>query len=126
MKWIYYNPNPENKNVGDCTVRAISKLLNIDWESAYLLLCKSGYYLCDMPNTFDVLEDVLKTNGYKRHFVKNTCPDCYTVRDFCEDYSEGSYIVFSESHVVCIVDGDYYDAWDSGDKTIYFYFSKED
>ena len=31
----YYNPNPEHKLVGDCVVRAISKLTNSDWDTTY-------------------------------------------------------------------------------------------
>lgn len=32
MSYIYYNPNPLNLSVNDCTVRAISKALAIDGE----------------------------------------------------------------------------------------------
>lgn len=28
MSYIYYNPNPDNKSVGDCTVRALTILFN--------------------------------------------------------------------------------------------------
>lgn len=35
MAFIYYNPNPMSRIVGDCAVRAISKALDIDWELAY-------------------------------------------------------------------------------------------
>ena len=28
MSFIYYNPNPERKLVGDCVIRAISKVTN--------------------------------------------------------------------------------------------------
>ena len=30
-----YNPNPKGKNVDDCTVRAMSKALDQDWETTY-------------------------------------------------------------------------------------------
>ena len=30
----HYNENPQGKNVGDCTVRAISKATGMDWDFA--------------------------------------------------------------------------------------------
>lgn len=35
MSFIYYNPNPERKLVGDCVIRAISKVTNQTWEDTY-------------------------------------------------------------------------------------------
>ena len=34
-RYRYYNINPKNKTVGDCTVRAISKAMGQDWETTY-------------------------------------------------------------------------------------------
>ena len=34
--YIEYNSNPENKLVGDCVVRAISKVTDQDWERTYM------------------------------------------------------------------------------------------
>jgi len=126
MEWVMYNPNPTNRHVGDCAVRATSKALDLSWEDAYLKLCVNGYVLGDIPNSNEVMSETLKQAGFERHFIENTCPDCYTVKDFCEDYPEGNYVVFSSGHVLCVKDGNYYDAWDSGDKPVYFYFSKEE
>ena len=33
--FVYANPNPDNKVVGDCVVRAISILLDMPWEEVY-------------------------------------------------------------------------------------------
>lgn len=46
----FYNPNPYEKNVGDCTVRAISKALEQDWYRTYLGLCIEGAVRGDMPS----------------------------------------------------------------------------
>lgn len=35
MSFIYYNSNPERKLVGDCVIRAISKVTNQTWEDTY-------------------------------------------------------------------------------------------
>ena len=38
-----YNPNPTGKNVGDCTVRALTKGLGRSWEEIYTALALQGY-----------------------------------------------------------------------------------
>lgn len=42
-----FNPNPANKSVGDCTVRAMCKLFNLDWLDAYDDLTNEGRLLMD-------------------------------------------------------------------------------
>lgn len=49
--FVYYNPNPAEKEVGDCVIRAIAKALNKGWEEAYIELCLKGYEMRDMPNS---------------------------------------------------------------------------
>ena len=48
--WKVFNPNPTKNRVGDCTIRALSKALEQDWETTYAALSAYGYSLCDMPN----------------------------------------------------------------------------
>lgn len=48
--WTHYNPNPAGRNVGDCTVRALSKALDQDWYTTYLGLCVEGGLMGDMPS----------------------------------------------------------------------------
>ena len=120
------NPNPKEKNVGDCTVRAISLALNQPWEDTYLGLCLKGYILCDMPSANDVWGSYLIDKGWEYHRLQETCPFCYTINDFCNDFPTGDYIVATGTHVVYIKDGMYYDAWDSGNKTPIFYFTKKE
>lgn len=123
----YYNPNPRNrKGVGDCTVRAVSKALGISWNTAYLDLCVQGYLLADMPSSNMVMNSYLHGNGFSKHVIDDSCPDCYTVSEFAEDHPHGTYILGTGTHVVAVVDGIYYDSWDSGDETPIYYYQKED
>ncbi len=124
--WKRYNPNPtQTARIGDCSVRAIAKALETDWEEAYILLSLNGYIMGDMPNSNTVINSVLKQNGFKRMDISNECPDCYTIKEFCKSFSEGRYVVGTGTHVVAIVNGDFYDSWDSGDEIVAYAWKKE-
>ena len=112
--WIKYNPNPVGRNVGDCTVRAVAKALNMGWEAAYIALVINGLQMADLPNSNAVSGATLRQHGFKRKAIESDCPDCYTVEDFCEDHPEGIFVLYCGGHVVTVESGSYYDAWDSG------------
>lgn len=124
--WKRYNPNPtQTARIGDCSIRAIAKALETDWEEAYILLSLNGYIMGDMPNSNTVINSVLRQNGFKRMDISNECPDCYTIKEFCKSFSEGRYVVGTGTHVVAIVNGDFYDSWDSGDEIVAYAWKKE-
>lgn len=120
----YTNPNPQGKNVGDCTVRAIALATEQDWNKVYLDLCIQGYMLSDMPSSNNVWMAYLANLGWAYQRLQDSCPFCYTVNDFCEDHPTGTYIVATGSHVIAIINGTLHDTWDSGDKVPMFYFEK--
>lgn len=72
----YYNPSPSGARVGDCAVRAVSKALGTDWETAYMLLSAKGYAMHDLPNANSVINSVLREYGFEREIIPNECPDC--------------------------------------------------
>lgn len=120
-----YNSNPVNNTVGDCTVRAISKTLDQDWEKTYIDLCLQGYIMCDMPSSNRVWGAYLKSKGYKRHLIDDDREN-YNVDAFCMEHPNGRYILAISGHVVAAVNGYYYDTWDSGDEVPVYYWYKED
>jgi len=124
--FINANVNPVSNLVGDCVVRAISYVTKQDWDTTYIGLCLQGYIMKDMPNSNNVWGVYLRARGFERGIIPNNCPDCYTVRDFCRDNPEGSFILATGSHVVAVVNGDYYDTWDSGDEVPIYFWSKGD
>lgn len=111
--WVYFNNNPCGRTVGDCSVRAVSKALNVDWESAYLMIAKAGFDMCDMPSSDSVWGAVLRQHGFFKRAIPNTCPDCFTAKDFCEEYPVGKYVLGFGGHVATVIDGNLYDSWDS-------------
>lgn len=126
MAHIFYNPNPEGKRVGDCVIRAISKLTNKDWESTYVAIAVQGFAMHDMPSANHVWGTYLHEHGYKRFVIPDMCPDCYTVKDFCIDNPVGKYLLAIGTHVVAVEDGNYFDTWDSGDEIPIYYWKKEE
>jgi hypothetical protein len=126
MAYKFYNPNPTGKMVGDCVIRGVAFLTDQDWESAYMSVVMQGYADHDMPSSNAVWEHYLKRQGYKRRVLPDTCPDCYTVKQFCKDHNHGSFLLSTGSHVIAVRDGDYYDAWDSGNEIPVSFWAKGD
>lgn len=124
--YIYKNPNPKNKIVGDCVIRAISIALDKGWRDIYTALCFQGLLLCDMPSSNGVWKTYLQNNGFSIGIIPNTCPQCYTVAEFASDNQHGTYILGTGTHTIVVKDGDYYDTWDSGQEVPVFYLYKEE
>lgn len=119
-----YNANPVARRGGDCTVRAISKLLDKSWDEVYCALCQYGRFCFDMPSANHVWGQYLKDQGYTRHIIPNTCPECYTVKKFANEHNVGRYILALDGHVVCVINGVYFDTFDSGDEVVLYYWRK--
>ena len=124
--WKPYNPNPEGRMVGDCTIRAITKATGKSWEEVYAGVVLDGFLLSDMPTANAVWGAYLKRNGFKRFLIDEDAPINYTVADFASDNPIGTYILALSGHVVTVVDGDWYDTWDSGGKTPLYYWQREE
>ena len=125
-RWRKYNPNPAGRAVGDCAVRAVAAALGVDWETAYSMIANNGFLMGDMPSSNSVWGAVLRQDGFYRHSLPNTCPDCYTMEQFAEDHPEGIYVVGTGNHVATIKDGLIWDAWDSSNETPIYYWHKEE
>lgn len=123
--YIESNKNPLNKRVGDCVIRAISTTENTDWDDTFLDLMLKSFEMKDIPSSNYVWSAFLKDLGYSRYVIPNTCPNCYTIRDFANENPVGTFILATGTHVVAVVDGNYIDTWDSGNEIPIYYFEKE-
>lgn len=120
--WIKTNPNPGHKEVPDCVVRAIAVALDLRWLDVYDDLCALGRREYNMPSADAVWGKYLHNNGFEPFMLPHDCPNCITIAQFCVMYPRGTYIVGTGSHAVAIIDGDYYDSWNSGDEIPSFFW----
>lgn len=125
MGYAFFNPNPLRKSTGDCTVRAIAKALGQTWDETYVGLCLEGFCRKDWGNADAVWGPYLKSHGFTRRMLPDTCPDCYTVADFAADHPCGTFVLSMPGrHVVTVVDGVVFDSWDSQGEVPAYYFEK--
>lgn len=120
--WIDINPNPKNKLVPDCVVRALSIALDMSWYQVYDDLCIQGRLDCNMPSADAVWGHYLKLRGALPFRLPDNCPECVTIREFARLYPTGRYVIGTGGHAVAVVDGDYYDSWDSGEEVPTFFW----
>jgi hypothetical protein len=120
--WRLANPNPCGKNVGDCVIRALSIVLNKSWDDIYNDLHELGFDDCDMQNSYGVWTKYLKTKG----FVPTQIENRMSVREVARKWPKGRYVLSTNDHVVAVIDGDYYDTWDSGNEIPLFMWKGQD
>ena len=116
------NPNPGHKEVPDCVVRAIAIALNMRWIDVYDDLCALGRAEFNMPNSDAVWGKYLYQMGFEPFLLPANCPQCVTIRQFSKIFRRGVYIIGTGSHAVAVIDGNYYDSWDSGDEIPSFFW----
>lgn len=124
--YIHYNDNPGSLNVGDCVIRAISLALNYNWFMVHDELSFLSRKMLDMPSSNRVWKTYLKEKGLIETYIENKCPNCFTVEQFTKmhpvgtfilstcEYTKAEGILVTGTHVVTVIDGNYYDTWDSG------------
>lgn len=120
MMYKEYNPNPCGKWVGDCVVRALTKVLDKTWEEVYTELCFVGLTMCDMPSSNTVWGRYLVDNGYLPY-----TSELVTAEQFARLHPKGKYLLATGSHAIALIDGTIYDAWNSSSEIISYYFKEE-
>lgn len=122
MAYVYVNINPSGKIVDDCVIRAVGIALNMTWDEAFSELSDMAFHMKNLPNANVVWGALLKSMGFTKCNIPNTCPDCYTVRDFTIDHPRGVFVLCTGTHAVTVIDGDYMDVFDSGDLPVSFFW----
>jgi hypothetical protein len=124
-KFRYYNPNPLGKSVGDCTIRAVTKLTGFSWDDVFWDVAHVANSMADMPSSNAAWGEYLLMLGYHKIDLAGQLPIWYTINDFCMDNPKGKYLLGTGTHAVCVVDGYYYDAWNSGNERPTYLWTKE-
>ena len=113
MAYKFYNANPLNNNVADCTIRAISVAEGKTWDTTYKELSKIA------QNEGILLDDVNFVENYLDKRYKRQCHYSKTVGEFLEEYSKGIYLVTMQGHITVIIDGVLYDTFDCRDRRMW-------
>jgi hypothetical protein len=120
--WIRANPNPAKREVPDCVIRAVCIALNKPWLEAsdeIYAVARADYSV-----TVDdhVWGHYLYMKGFEPFLIPFECPKCVTVSEFTKMYPTGTYIIGTGSHAIAVIDGNYYDSWDSGNTIPSFFW----
>ena len=135
----YHLGNPAGKNIGDCSVRALSSACGISWYEAMNRLVKSTDYLTTRINIDSYISKTLEREGFVKHHPICDGGKLLTGKEFCSKmssrYRHGEKIVayIGRSHIAAVLpfreeDTIRYkivDSWDSTSKKIGTYFVKE-
>lgn len=120
--WIFANPNPSKKQVPDCVIRAICIALNKPWlevsDELYSIARREYSVTCDD----NIWGRYLYSLGFEPFLLPFSCPECVTINEFTKYYPVGRYIIGTGKHAVAIIDGNYYDSWDSGNEIPTFFW----
>lgn len=124
----YYQPNEKDlkDNYGDCVIRALTKVMSKTWTQVFDDLIPYAKRLQCMPNGKQCYESYLKENGFTYHGISNKKGSKRpTVDRFAKEHKSGTFFLNVANHCVAVVDGYYYDTWDSGSCCLYGYLEKE-
>ena len=129
-RYVYYQPNEKDikDKYSDCQIRALARALDCTWLEAFdraLPFCREEQAPLPFDAPIDVRKRILAKLGfeYRAISVKKGCKRP-TVDGFAKDHPTGTYICNVANHEVAVVDGRYYDTWNSGRKCVYGYFEK--
>lgn len=109
----YYNANPRDLHIEDCTARALSTALGIPWSEAYDMLSNSARDMGMMMGSVDAVEEFLD-RWFERVYITEE-----TVSEFIRNHPRGRFLITMPGHITALVEGVNYDTFDPGNKHIW-------
>ena len=85
-------------------------------------LCWEGYLAADMPSGNPVWGKYLRRKGWRRYLPEY---EDMTVQEFAHEHPYGVYLLALDTHIVCVFDGRIVDTWNSGGKTVLYYWMED-
>ena len=128
-RYKYYQPNDKDlkDKYGDCVIRALTKVTDKTWLEVFDEVVPFAREHQCMPNSPICYEAYLKKNGFVYSGISNIKGiKRPKVESFAQEHPKGKYLLRVAHHVVALVDGIYYDTWDSGFCSMYGYWYKEE
>lgn len=126
----YSNPNPNGNLSEDCSIRAISHSLNINWHEALDQIAIVAYKMNRIHlNHIEVIEKVLEINHFIKHKPLANVLNVYQFSKKIKDLQGPVLLYTGKNHITCLkkINGEYkiYDAWDCSRERAYAYFTLE-
>lgn len=130
MSYIYsalkkYNANSNNKRTGDCVARSLSLAFGLDYDEVKKTLkANANRYsgvLWNSVSNFAQFIDMFAAQMDVNIPAKYSKDNSLTVAQLAHLYSDDTLIILCgddprhTSHLVCAMNGDIYDTWDSSD-----------
>lgn len=109
----YMNKNPENNDIEDCTVRAISVAEGISWDEAYDNLSDSARDMGLMMSSVEAIEEYLDERYVRVPFYTDT------VGEFIDSHPYGTYLITMRGHITVLKNGINYDTFDCSDRIMW-------
>lgn len=123
-----YNANSRNANVGDCVNRSLSLAYGLNYDDVNQELNRikrnMGY---SSYKIFPVYHKFIESHGCEMEGSPTyfNLPKDITVSEFCDKFPSGIYLLLvnDKRHLVCILDGDFWDSWDCSNKGINYIYT---
>lgn len=122
--WKQYNANSRDKYVGDCVKRSLSYAYGVDYDEISRQLNRIKRQIgAQAFNSYSTFTKFLNDNGARSINIASYDP--MTEKDFSKKWNHGVYICLTgpsdkkySTHMVCIMNGDIIDSWDSSDYVV--------
>lgn len=108
----YYNANPNDYNIDDCTIRALSVAESISWDEAYKILSNSARKYGLMQSDVRAIEDFLDERYERVPFYEET------VGEFVANHPKGTYLITVRGHITVLKNGNNYDTFNPSRRRI--------
>ena len=134
MNFLYFNPNPDastfksGKPKGwtrdDSSIRAICAATGSNWNNIFNKLCEIASKHHDMPNSKNVINEFCILNNFKycTYGKPTSGVKRLTVKQFANEHSIGTYILYLRNYFICIKDGCQFNTVEMNNDSVYSYW----
>ena len=125
--FVFDNPHPQGKRVGDCVKRACCIASEINYHDIAIMLNRfrkisGGSKFNSNENWRQFIEQILLGEKNKGDMQHEFYGRRYKVWEWAKYWDTEKSILRCSKHLVATKKGNYYDTWDSGEKGVYIAF----